>query len=101
MTNILRKECFVPLMKPVLVCRVPDRAAKGVPYFTEAELAWMKSAGLEQEQLEFLYSARLLDPDYQVLPDRLAIKAPEPAAVPTPARQEFFEFVAKSKRAGQ
>lgn len=106
MSNLIRKTTWAILKQPINVVKSVEETIDGIPCFTELEFKWMSQYVLEEKQAKLLYLARLEDPNYQIVPDELLRRQPDPEPTPATksARAQFFEFVEKlrqgSRKAG-
>jgi hypothetical protein len=95
MSNLIRKQPWVLVMKPIYLCKVPEPAIKDIPCFTEMEMKWIGQNVKTVEEGNLLYLARQEDCDYQILPDAMVRKPidPPPGPEAVKAMQECLDFV--------
>jgi hypothetical protein len=91
--NWIRNEFPACFGRAIRVVRLPDPAIKGVPAFTERELAWIKENVHSQEERDFLYNARVDDDRYQILPNDLVARPADKPALPQEKLQDAFSFI--------
>lgn len=96
MSNLIRKVFSPTFAKAYYLAHIPSREVGGYPLFTPQEIAWIEKQPLGVEELEFLYMARLDDPDYQILPDD-AHRKPLEIVEKSKAMQDCLDFVFKRK----
>jgi hypothetical protein len=102
MSNLIRKTIWAVLKQPIFIVKEVEETIDGIPCFSELEFKWMSQYVNDEAQAKYLYLARLEDPNYQIAPDELLRRPPdpEPTVGAKAAKEKFFEFVDKTFRQG-